>query len=58
MWQVVTFDKLSNDVDTTGTGSIHVVASRVVLWLSSVIFEHNMDVNLLYGKEFGSGTTN
>jgi hypothetical protein len=29
MRQLVTFGELSNDVDTTGTGSTHVVASRV-----------------------------
>jgi hypothetical protein len=31
MRQLVTFSKLSNDVDTTGTGSMHVVASRVAI---------------------------
>jgi hypothetical protein len=29
MCQLVTFGELSNDVDTTGTGSVRVVASRV-----------------------------
>jgi hypothetical protein len=29
MHQLVTFGELSNDIDTTGTGSMHVVASRV-----------------------------
>jgi hypothetical protein len=29
MRQLVTFGELSNDVDTTGTGSMHVVANRV-----------------------------
>jgi hypothetical protein len=31
MRQLVTFAKLSNDVDTTGTGSMHVVARRVAI---------------------------
>jgi hypothetical protein len=31
MRQLVTFGELSNDVDTTGTGSMHVVASRVAV---------------------------
>jgi hypothetical protein len=31
MRQLVTFGELSNDVDTTGTGSIRVVASRVAI---------------------------
>jgi hypothetical protein len=31
MHQLVTFGKLSNNVNTTGTGSMHVVASRVAI---------------------------
>jgi hypothetical protein len=31
MCQLVTFGELSNDVDTTGTGSMRVVASRVAI---------------------------
>jgi hypothetical protein len=31
MRQLVTFGKLSNDVHTTGTGSVRVVASRVAV---------------------------
>jgi hypothetical protein len=31
MRQLVIFDELSNDVDTTGTGSMHVLASRVAI---------------------------
>jgi hypothetical protein len=31
MRQLVTFGELSNDVDTTGTGSMRVVARRVVI---------------------------
>jgi hypothetical protein len=31
MLQLVTFGELSNDVDTTGTGSVRVVASRVAI---------------------------
>jgi hypothetical protein len=31
MCQLVTFDKLSSDVDHTGTGSMSVVASRVAI---------------------------
>jgi hypothetical protein len=31
MCQLVTFGKVSNDVATTGTGSMHVVASRVAI---------------------------
>jgi hypothetical protein len=31
MRQLVTFGELSNDVDTTGTGSVRVVASRVAV---------------------------
>jgi hypothetical protein len=31
MRQLVTFGELSNDVDTTGTGSMRVVASRVAI---------------------------
>jgi hypothetical protein len=31
MHQLATFGELSNGVDTTGTGSVHVVASRVIL---------------------------
>jgi hypothetical protein len=31
MRQLVIFGELSNDVDTTGTGSIGVVASRVAI---------------------------
>jgi hypothetical protein len=31
MRQLVTFGELSNDVDTRGTGPMHVVASRVVI---------------------------
>jgi hypothetical protein len=59
MRQHVTFGELSNDVDTTGTSSMRVVASIVaILRLSSVVLERNMDVNLLHGKTFGSGTTN
>jgi hypothetical protein len=29
--QLITFGKLSNDVDTSGTGSVHDVASRVAI---------------------------
>jgi hypothetical protein len=29
--QLVTFGELSNDVDTTGTGSMHVVSGRVAI---------------------------
>jgi hypothetical protein len=50
MHQLVTFGELSNDVDTTRTGSMRVVASRVIL-------ECDMESNLL-GKAFGSVTTN
>jgi hypothetical protein len=57
MRQLVTFGKLSNNVNTTGTGTMRVVASRVALRLSSVVLEYNMDINLLHGKAFGSGTT-
>jgi hypothetical protein len=41
MRQQVTFGDLSNDVDTTGTGPMHVVASRLgnILRLSSVVLE-------------------
>jgi hypothetical protein len=31
MRQLVTFGELSNDVDTTGTGSVRVVASSVAI---------------------------
>jgi hypothetical protein len=31
MHQLVTFGKLSNDVDNTGTGSMRVVASKVAI---------------------------
>jgi hypothetical protein len=31
MRQLVTFGELSNDVDTTGTGSMRAVASRVAI---------------------------
>jgi hypothetical protein len=31
MFQLVTFGDLSNDIDSTGTGSMHVVASRVAI---------------------------
>jgi hypothetical protein len=31
MCQLVTFGELSNDVDTTGTGSVRVVASKVAI---------------------------
>jgi hypothetical protein len=56
--QLVTFGELSNNVDSTGTGSI-------VLWLGELrslmavqrLFRRNMDVNLVHGKSFGSGTT-
>jgi hypothetical protein len=34
MRQLVTFGELSNDVNTTGTGSVHVVASRVAICYS------------------------
>jgi hypothetical protein len=57
--QLVTFGELSNlskYIDTTGTGSLRVAAaSRVAL---SSGCPGNMDVNLLHGKAFGSGTTN
>jgi hypothetical protein len=61
MRELVTFGKLSNNVDTTGTGSLRVVASRVAIpygWLSSVVLGRNMNVNFLHGKAFGSGATN
>jgi hypothetical protein len=32
MRQLVTFGELSNDVDTTGTGSMRVVASKVAIY--------------------------
>jgi hypothetical protein len=43
MRQLVTFGELNNEVDTTGTGSMHVVASRLgnILRLSSVVLEGN-----------------
>jgi hypothetical protein len=31
MCHLVTFSELSNDVDTTGTGSMHVMANRVAI---------------------------
>jgi hypothetical protein len=55
MRQLVTFGEVSNDVDTTGTGSMQ---SFNLLRLSSLDLERNMDINLLHGKAFGSGTTN
>jgi hypothetical protein len=60
MRQLVTFSKLSNDVSTTGTGSMHVVASRIAISYScpASFLECNMDVNLLHGKAFGSRATN
>jgi hypothetical protein len=36
MHHLVTFGELSNDVDTTGTGSMHVVASRVAISYGSI----------------------
>jgi hypothetical protein len=34
MFQLVAFGKLSNNVDTTGTGSMLVLASRVAVFYS------------------------
>jgi hypothetical protein len=50
MLQLVTFSKLSNDrndVDTTGTGSMRVVASRVAIWLGDGSAEVDQSVGLL-----------
>jgi hypothetical protein len=58
MRQLVTFGELNNNVDTTGTTSMHVVASTIaILRMSGVNLECNMDVNLLHRKAFGSGTS-
>jgi hypothetical protein len=54
MCRLVTFGELSNNVDITGTGLVWVVD---LLRLSSVVLQRNMNVNLLHGKAFGSGTT-
>jgi hypothetical protein len=61
MHQLVTSGNLNNDVDTTGTGSMRVVANRVAIsYISpaSFILEYNMHVNLLHGKAFSSGIIN
>jgi hypothetical protein len=60
MSQLVTFSELSNNVDTTETGSTCVLwlAELQSLWLFSILLERNMDINLLHRKSFGSGTTN
>jgi hypothetical protein len=59
MRQLVTFGELWKDIDTTGAGSVCVVAQSCnLLWLSSIVLECNVDVSFLHGKEFGSGTAN
>jgi hypothetical protein len=58
MRQLVTFGELSHDVYTTRTGSMCVATSRVAIsYGCPAVLERNMDVSLLYGKAFVSGTT-
>jgi hypothetical protein len=47
MCQLVTVGELSNDVDTTGTGSMRVVASRVAIWLGDGSAEVDQSLGLL-----------
>jgi hypothetical protein len=58
MHQLVTFGELSNDVDTTGTGSMLVVAIRVAISYSCPVWFRNWKLTSYMGKVFGSGTTN
>jgi hypothetical protein len=58
MHQLVTFGELNNDVDTTGTGSMRVVASELQSVTAVCGFRKQYGRQPPTRKAFSSGTTN